>query len=130
MLLLLILTLRAVAAPTEPAEVVRQFEQAWKQSRSWKDIQVYFSGDTTGLLEQLTPDQQSMTYALTRPATREFETANPKIEVKVEGSWATVRVDRVQKVGPDQYQYSRTYDLHLEKGEWKVDFRDALQVDD
>ena len=66
LLLFLFLTLAVWAAPSEPVEVVHQFEQAWSQARSWQDVQGYFSAATARALKKLTPAQQAQTFQQAR----------------------------------------------------------------
>jgi hypothetical protein len=127
-LLLLLLTLAAWAAPSEPVEVVRQFEQSWSRARSWQDVQAYFSAATTRALSKLTPAQQAHTFQQARA--EQLDAPNPKVELKVDGQQATVRIEVEKQVGQDRHQQMRTYDLDLENGQWKIDFLDALEIDE
>ncbi len=128
LLLFLFLTLAVWAAPSEPVEVVHQFEQAWSQARSWQDVQSYFSAATARALKKLTPAQQAQTFQQARA--EQLDAPNPKVELKVNGQQATVRIEVEKQIGADRHQQMRTYDLDLENGQWKIDFLDALELDE
>jgi len=118
-----------VAAPSEPSAVVQRFETALGSARKWQDVQSFFSAASLKALARLNSAQQASTFAEHKSFMVNLP-ANPKVQQKVEGNKASVRLHSERIENGNQIVNTRTYDLDLEGGDWKIDFLDSLELDE
>jgi hypothetical protein len=118
----------ALAAPADPATTVQQFEAAWTGASRWQDLQAFFSRATLQALTKLKPAQQAATF--TEMSRLRSTLANPTVDQKIKGNQASVRLHSEQTHNGNLTSNTRTYDLDLEGGSWKIDFQDAFDGDD
>lgn len=121
----------AVAAPGEPSAVVQSFETALGSARKWQDVQSFFSSASLKALARLNGAQQASTFAEHKSSLANLPAnAKPKVQQQIQGNKASVRLHSERIENGNQIINTRTYDLDLEGGAWKIDFLDSLEIDE
>lgn len=123
--LILIVATVTWAAGT-PVETAQEFEKAVAGAASWNDIKPQLSADTLTDLNKLSSAQQIKALGLFKML---MATAapNPTATAEVKGSRATVKLRVETTEAGAKMTETRTYQLVLEGGAWKVDFREPLK---
>lgn len=121
----------AVAAPGEPSAVVLNFETAMGNARKWQDVQSFFSSPSLKALGRLNNAQQVSTFAEHKSSMANMPAnVKPKVQQQIQGNKASVRLHSERIENGNQIVNTRTYDLDLEGGAWKIDLLDSLEVDE
>lgn len=117
----------ALASP-DPVDAVQRFEKAWPGAKSWQDLQGFFNQATLKALAGLPRARQAETFA----EQSKYMQAIPQATIKkqVQGNKATVQLHSETSKNGGKNITTRTYDLDLENGQWKIDYLDPLDVDD